>query len=353
MPTNDFLPFAGGASNILPQSEYAALPTRTTGVQAGVGSAPLANKTWRQSAFMSAVLAQYICNLTNQDLLDDADVASAVAKLTLAVGLTSRIKLTATLNLYVATTGNDANPGTVGAPFQTLQKAWASIINRYDLNGFSVNVNVANGTYTGGLIASGNALGLGSGNAINFIGNVGTPTACAITTAGAHCMIVQAGAAIQVSGFSLSASGVAPGGVNASCLVANANGNIQIAGNLNFGACGGYHIWSTSGSAIGNSGVSYTISGGAQAHYVVSQAIVNMAGPLTITLSGTPAFSGAFALASFVGLIQVVGVTFSGTGATGARYNGTTNAIIATNGGGASYFPGNAVGSASTGAIYS
>ena len=68
--------------------------------------------------------------------------------------------LTANLNLYVATTGSDTlNTGlTIASPFATLQRAWNYMQARLDLNGFNVVVNVAAGTYTGGLVAAGNIL---------------------------------------------------------------------------------------------------------------------------------------------------------------------------------------------------
>ena len=67
---------------------------------------------------------------------------------------------------------------------------------------------------------------------------------------------------------------------------------------------------------------------------------------ITVTLTGTPAFS-AFASAASTGLINPASnVTFSGS-ATGARYAISSNGTINTNGGGASFLPGNSAGSGS------
>ena len=66
---------------------------------------------------------------------------------------------------------------------------------------------------------------------------------------------------------------------------------------------------------------------------------------MTVTLTGTPAFA-PFVYADRMGLIDASGMAFVGA-ATGSRYIGTNAGGIATGGGGASYFPGNAVGSLS------
>jgi hypothetical protein len=73
----------------------------------------------------------------------------------------------------------------------------------------------------------------------------------------------------------------------------------------------------------------------------------------TITLTGTPAFSTAFAEADDrAGIISASSnVTFSGS-ATGPRYLAVANGSIETFGAGSTYFPGNSAGSVSTGGVY-
>lgn len=79
MPTNDFLPFAtAGGANVLSQSGYAAAGARSAGVIAGTASSALANKSWRQSAVMAAMLGQFISDYGNLDALDDGNVANLV-----------------------------------------------------------------------------------------------------------------------------------------------------------------------------------------------------------------------------------------------------------------------------------
>ena len=261
-----------------------------------------------------------------------------------------RTKLTANLNLYVATTGSDTlNNGLIStSPFQTLQKAWNMIVNTYDLNGFNATVNISNGTYTGGLIASGIVLGLGSGNNITFLGNAGSPSSVTVSTTNAHCIVASGGGNIAVSGMTLTASGTS-GGSPASGLVAQ-GGTIAVSGAMVFGACAGQQMWAVSAGNL-SCAASYTISGSAQCHYQ-SQigSIINISG-VTVTLSGTPAYSIAFATTSLIGLLQSTGVTYSGA-ATGQRYNASANGVINTNLAGGSYFPGSSAGAAATGGQY-
>lgn len=79
MPTNEFLPFAtAGGANVMTQAEYAAEAARLAGVIAGIGKSALANKSWRQSAVMAAMLGQFIADYGNLDALDDGIVANLV-----------------------------------------------------------------------------------------------------------------------------------------------------------------------------------------------------------------------------------------------------------------------------------
>jgi hypothetical protein len=70
----------------------------------------------------------------------------------------------------------------------------------------------------------------------------------------------------------------------------------------------------------------------------------------TFTVTGLIC-TGAFALASECGIIDIFGNTFFGS-ATGIRYNVTTNGVINTNGGGANFLPGNSAGVFSNGGQY-
>lgn len=255
---------------------------------------------------------------------------------------TIRIRLTGNTTFYVATTGNDGNSGlAIGTPWLTLQHAWDIINGTYDLAGWTATVQVANGTYTAGLSAGRAMVG---GNSISFVGNTGTPASCLINITAGNCFTATGGASLTLSGFKFQASGT---GTNGQALATAYGGAITFS-LCDFGVCGNIHINSTSGGPIQVQG-NYTISGSALTH-ISSSSGSFACGAVTVTLTGTPAFT-TFAAAASLGFIYAVGVTYTGS-ATGQRYSSTKNALIDTNGGGASYFPGNSAGSIATQGLY-
>jgi len=85
MPTNDFKAFASAAgANILSQSDYIALAALSTGWQSGVAKSSEVNKAIRQATFIAAAIAQYVVELSDQDVLDDGNVANFITKLKVA-----------------------------------------------------------------------------------------------------------------------------------------------------------------------------------------------------------------------------------------------------------------------------
>jgi hypothetical protein len=100
-------------------------------------------------------------------------------------------------------------------------------------------------------------------------------------------------------------------------------------------------------------GSNYSVTGLALFHMNVSLGgLIQNSGATAVTLSGTLPFT-TFANAGQSASITVPGVTYSVSGSvTGVRYSATLNGTIFTNGGGASYFPGGAAGSTSTGGQY-
>lgn len=83
MPTNDFKAFAvAPGANVLSQADYNALAAVSTGWQAGVAKSPEVNKAVRQATFIAAAVAQYVANISGQDVLDNGDLQGFVTKLT-------------------------------------------------------------------------------------------------------------------------------------------------------------------------------------------------------------------------------------------------------------------------------
>lgn len=257
-----------------------------------------------------------------------------------------RQRLTANTNFYVnASTGSDSNNGlTSGTAWATLQKAWNTIQSNYDVAGFTATVNVAAGSYAP-VAGIGAVVGSISASSVQF---VATGAATVTNTSGVACFYATGGAQFTYSGpwtlinnnsgastaqssgagsILIQGAGVTHGASAGSHMLANAYGQIQATGNYTVSGSSGSHLNAANAGALGiNSGV-------------------------TVTLSGTPAFSTAFAQANGLSQINAGSVTFSGS-ATGSRYISQSNSMVNSNSGGASYFPGNAAGSTNTGGIY-
>lgn len=127
-------------------------------------------------------------------------------------------------------------------------------------------------------------------------------------------------------------------------------GSALLFSNLRFGSIAGNQISvNRAGSAVATG--NYAIVGGAQTHVWTESGAIAFLNNRTVTLTGTPAFSLAFAGAEECGSVTIDNNTFSGS-ATGPRYLARINGVINTNGGGANYLPGNSAGSTATGGQY-
>ncbi|VFR33729.1 Prophage tail fiber protein [plant metagenome] len=86
MAENQLLPFGGAAgANVLTPSEYAALGARAGGFQAGVAKSREVNTVLRQAAFAAAMIGQFSADRSDEDVLDDGDVAGFQAAFTRAL----------------------------------------------------------------------------------------------------------------------------------------------------------------------------------------------------------------------------------------------------------------------------
>jgi hypothetical protein len=252
----------------------------------------------------------------------------------------ARTLLSGNTTYYVAASGSDSAAGTVGAPWQTIQHAVNVILSTIDLGGFTATISVANGTYTAGLSLS--EPFTGGGNVI-LQGNTGSPSSCIISRTSADAIAVT-NSSLSVEGFKLQTTTAGNG------LVAYEEGTVYIAGGMNFGVCAGAQISAQNGGVV-RSLSSYSISGNATAHvYFTTGGLFNQQTG-TVTLSGTPNFTTAFAFGTGGGQAVIQGVRFSGS-ATGLEFNLQANAVINTLGAGASYLPGGTSGTTATGGQY-
>src|SRR5690348_9875496 len=86
MAENDFLPFAAASgANVLDQADYAAASATATGFVSGVASSAAVNKTLRQSSIMAAVIAKFIVNEVNANVIDDGTLDTIVNNFILAI----------------------------------------------------------------------------------------------------------------------------------------------------------------------------------------------------------------------------------------------------------------------------
>lgn len=264
----------------------------------------------------------------------------------------ARVKLTGATTFYVATTGNDANVGSIGSPWLTLQHAANVIMQSLDIGGQVVTVNVGAGTYTGGLILNDTPVGIGSTGSVSFVGDVTTPGNVILNITAGNCVLAQGGATFAFSGMRLQAT--AGGAGTSGCGVISTQGSSVTLNKIEFGACATAHMFASTAGTIQTNGNAYAITGASAAHLLTSgSGGISIAGS-TVTIGTARAFTN-FAAASVVSFITADTVTFSGAGVagcTGARYSVVKNAVIDTNGGGANYFPGNAGGAAGTGGQY-
>jgi hypothetical protein len=239
---------------------------------------------------------------------------------------------------YVSTTGSDSNTGlSAGSPFLTIQKAINTIYN-LDLNSFIATIQLADGTYTAGMIFNKPIVG----GTVQVVGNTTTPNNVVISTSTANAIYVENYPyTLKFYGMQLTTSG----GAANNCLYATSTPSTILLSKVNFGASTGTHIYGFGNVTINNdTNVSYEISGGALRHVDMRNGAQFSFILGTITLVGTPAFT------QFTNAINKSGVywylpVFSGT-ATGQRYYVASQSAINTYGSGVTFLPGSTAGTA-------
>lgn len=252
----------------------------------------------------------------------------------------ARERLTAERTYYVRTDGSDSNSGlanTAGGAFLTVQKA-IDVCGTLDLSIYNVTIQVADGTYTGAVTVS--APWTGSGN-VTIQGNATTPANVLFSITGNDVIVAEKGARLVAKDMKLTATGNF-------LLRSSTKAHIDFSG-INFGSVGSQQICADDGGSIMCLG-NYSISGGGAMHIgAVGNAVIRVQN-VTVTITGTPAFSTAYVDQNLSSTTLLNGCTFSGS-ATGKRYsiigNGVCNA-----GGVTTYLPGDVAGTTATGGQY-
>lgn len=255
-------------------------------------------------------------------------------------GVTPRVLLTGARTYYVRTDGNDSNTGLVdsaGGAFLTIQKAVNVVSASIDNAGYDVTIDLGDGTYAEAVTLKSF---VGSGT-VYIQGNSGTPANVVVNATGSCFLADGVSGIYYVKDLKCTATSAALRALNHSTIYF---------GNLNFGACTLYHIVSQTASLVWGQ-TSYAISGAAAYHYWCGDGGNLWAYALTVTLTGTPAFTQT-AYVYRLGNLVIPANTYSGS-ATGTRFYVAKNSTCDVGGAGANYIPGNAAGSTATGGEYS
>lgn len=298
--------------------------------------------------WLNAQQAEIMSVLTAAGVTPDKTQTDQLLKSLRTLG---RIKLTANTTIYVATTGSDTlNTGlSAGSPFLTLQKAWDTICQKYDLGGYQATIQIADGTYSAGINT--NSRPVGGSTVVSIVGNTSSPASVLISCATADCFVMSEAGQVAITGLKVATGGTPATFVNGGRGFLAVGDTRLYLRSIHFGVCA-IQIYAAQGAsivantaAVGDAPI--TVAGGGQYHaYADAGGTTSLVG-CAYTFTGTPAFSSAFCGGVGGSTINWFYNTVTGT-ATGPRYLASLNATINANGGAAS-LPGSTVGSTNTG----
>ena len=338
MATNDILPFCptDTGTNLPTQGDYAVAATRTSGAVPGVASSKYNNKPLRQATLMASQLAQFLCDRSGANILDDGTTAGPLgvitAMLTPLAPVVQTFAASGTYNqtyiFFIAAGSATAaatytNNGVTYTVIETVAAGTTLVARGNNVPQFSGTLTKASGTGDATLTfyafrkpVALKVTVVGGGGAGG--GGAATGGATVVATGGGG----GGGAAIKTirSGFgvtetvTIGAAGAAP------TAGANAGGN---GGTSSFGA----HASATGGTggaaASASAGSSYNQGG---AGGVGSSGDVNINGS-----KGTPGTTGAGA----VNVVGSGGASIFGGQIPGSGFNSVGDAGLAYGGGGA------------------
>lgn len=256
-----------------------------------------------------------------------------------------RKRLSSNTTINVSTTGDDST-GNLTTPFKTINGALKYIYSFLDLNGFNITIQLADGTYAENITINGNPVGYGKETTtypISINGNVTTPANVKIGSGTGTTLQALNGGVVSIGGVRYVASDYAN----------NSNGTgskIYVTGKVELETQTGDHF------ATGGFGgiylyADYTILGGALNHIHASEGGgIYYGGTRTVTLTGTPNFTGQFAGCAF-GSLFAMNTTFTGS-ATGRRFLCHYNGQIRTETNNRFLFPGDVAGIVQSGGMY-
>jgi hypothetical protein len=207
-----------------------------------------------------------------------------------------------------------------------------------ETQGYDVILQLADASLSGAIEVNGPLKG---GGRLYIRGDTSTPGNRILTNAtNTDTLHVRDGAFVYVEGIKFTATG----GTSANCLRTSFGGTITVNADCTFGTTTGYHLVNGAGGTIFLLS-SYSIDGDALGHWLLSTATgLSIQGGITITLTGTPAWTNEFVQLRVGASCRCWTVTFSGS-ATGRRFLIEPGAILDTNGTDPNtYFPGDTPG---------
>ncbi len=285
----------------------------------------------------------------NSDTKVPSQKAVKAAIAAVVVGGGGREILSADRTYYVRTDGNDSNDGltnTSGGAFLTVQKAIDVVSGAIDTSQYNVIIQIGDGTY-----ASSSPLTLKDyvgGGTVILQGNLTTPTNVVLdVTASSGVEAIRIRSGWKLSSFQIknNTSGAILLNVQATAITCE-----NVCYNAN--STGQFHIFGIMGAAISYSGSLIQVAGGGISHiFLDGGAQFYQASTAVTTISGTPAFSLAFAYANLASGLRAGPATYSGS-TTGKRYQAQLGGVIDVSGSGANYFPGSSAGTTATGGQY-
>lgn len=228
----------------------------------------------------------------------------------------------------VAVSGN----GSSSSPYKTVAEALTAL---FEMDGFGrlAVIRLAAGTYSTAISVDTETKG--NGNWELLIAGTNTVPGDVILTGG----IEVTSTVVTLQDLTVTTSG----------LNAKNNGYVRL-NRVYFGAVTNAHINAETGATV-EIGTDYTISGGAEVHMQTGYGGQILCMDKEVTLTGTPAFTSYYAYATKLSYHDYSGTTFVGS-ATGVRALVELNSCINTNGGGATFLPGNAAVVTATGGLY-
>lgn len=313
--------------------------------------------------------------ITDADLWYSDQFATSVKQATtaLATYMASKLPaigairtiLTAKTEFYVATTGNDSNPGSLASPWATIQHAMNFISGNIDCAGFLARINVGSGTFVGvGLkqVVGGPLEIKGNGVANTFIGNgpndgVFNKQECVSVYPATGCQFWLNQMTLKPTAGSINGMIFELTGPNEIIYGEDQDG-AGAAGALNFdntaatavacvAAFGPHAGVLDSAQAVNafsciNTGAGFTNLQLGAVHFIIGH----------YTVTGTPALSQPWVSATDESWLIDFGATFTGA-ATGQRFFCDGTSILDANDATGTKYPGSTVGTLKPGGLYS